>query len=122
MTKIYKKIPKLYVIRCYDNVETFIKIGITEYDVKYRFCKLPYQYDLLYVVLMSRTNVKMLEALIHKQLFKHSYTPCKYFSGYTECFNDMSNEDLKRVVLENKKLFPKDKFNRRKKKYKKRKA
>ena len=97
--KLYKKVSKLYVIKCYDDKESFIKIGITNYDVTYRFKDLPYRFKILYVVTMKKPKIEYYESLLHRRFLKYSYKPIKYFSGYTECFKGVDDDRIKKELI-----------------------
>lgn len=82
--------PKLYVIRCWNDDEEFIKIGITSEDnINKRFSrttKLPYKYEVLKVIEGSAEYIFNLEKRAHSIFRKYKYIPNIKFGGYTECF------------------------------------
>lgn len=81
--------PKVYVIRCYNEKEEFIKIGITIKTVAQRFqskSSMPYSYEILKEIKGSADFVWDKEKELHKLYKQYSYKPLKSFDGQTECF------------------------------------
>lgn len=82
--------PKVYIIKCFDKNEEFIKIGITTASVHTRFRKyknqLPYSYEILEEIKGSSDFVWDKEKL-HKLCRQFRYKPLNYFQGETECFS-----------------------------------
>lgn len=79
----------LYAIKCYDNNESFYKIGITSNDLKTRFKRkgyLPYDYTPLFEIEGSPSYIFDLEVRLHSLLKDDRYEPKIEFGGYTECF------------------------------------
>lgn len=78
----------LYVIRCTNDLEDFLKIGITSLSVKVRFKgrDLPYAYKEIYTIQGDSGYIYDLENRLHSLLTKHSYAPLIPFGGQTECF------------------------------------
>lgn len=78
----------LYVIKCFDDVESFYKIGITSLGVKARFKgnDLPYSYSELYVIEDKGCIVYDLENRLHSILKAYRYDTRLSFGGETECF------------------------------------
>ena len=79
----------LYIIECYNDTESFYKVGITSNDVKTRFkskTSMPYSYTIKQVVFDTAENVFEMESLLHAYYKDYSYTPSIKFNGYTECF------------------------------------
>lgn len=82
---------KLYIIRCYDDNESFYKIGKTFLNLKSRFYsgntnKLPYYYDIINTYEGDSFDISNLEVLLHRLYKNYSYVPLKDFYGKTECF------------------------------------
>lgn len=79
---------KLYVIRCFNSEEEFIKIGKTYNTLKKRFCaQLPYNYEVLKVITSeSGEYISKLEIRAKKIFKKYSYLPKLKFGGMYECF------------------------------------
>lgn len=87
----------LYVIKCTDGQETFLKIGITQYTLDHRFRKtnrLPYDYEPLYSVNGLLYDLFLLEQAIKKQFKSTKYRPIKKFNGHTECLNIASADGV----------------------------
>lgn len=81
--------PKVYIIKCYNSLETFIKIGITSRSVHERFktkTSLPYSYEILKEIKGSPDFVFDEEHRLHKYAGKYKYSPKISFGGGTECF------------------------------------
>lgn len=80
---------KLYILKCWDEEETFYKIGKTFRTIKERFgCKrwLPYSYSILKIIEGSARYICELEYTLKKDNKKYLYFPRKKFRGQTECF------------------------------------
>ena len=85
------KEPKVYIIRCYNNNENFIKIGITTTSVFERFPNkkvLPYDFEILYQILGSPDFVWDKEKELQRQFKNYQYIPKPFFNGNTECFTN----------------------------------
>jgi len=81
--------PKLYIIRCFNKTENFIKVGITFHSISYRFnsnIKLAYSYEILKEIKGSPDFVWDKEKELHKLCKPFKYKPLKSFCGQTECF------------------------------------
>lgn len=83
-----KSIPLLYIIKCYNEIEEFIKIGITFRSVAIRFKNnsIPYDYKILYIIKGTAKNIWDLEQNYHKNYTIYSYLPKRSFSGMGECY------------------------------------
>jgi hypothetical protein len=81
---------KLYVIRCFNDDESFIKIGKTFNRLKRRFSQIPYQYEVLKVIESNDgVYIHKLEARL-KNKYKHlQYLPIINFGGKYECYSTM---------------------------------
>lgn len=80
----------LYVIKCYSDTESFIKVGKTFMDINKRFegnKALPYEYIVYKIHTGSARAISELEKGLHQDLQKYKYKPDKKFNGNTECFN-----------------------------------
>jgi hypothetical protein len=77
----------LYLIKFQDVVETFLKIGITQQDIKSRFKyhNVSYHIDPIETKSGSLFNLYQLEQTILRELNQHRYIPAQQLSGYTEC-------------------------------------
>lgn len=88
--RVNNKKPSLYIIKCFNDHEEFIKIGITSKSIKSRFlykAKFPYNYTLLTEIKSSPVKIWDLEKKLHKIYSSFRYKPSVYFSGETECFS-----------------------------------
>lgn len=82
--------PKVYIVRCYNDDEEFIKIGITVRTVVQRFPSkghLPYEFEVLKEIKGSPAFVYDKENELHKLFKDFKYIPKLEFLGKTECFN-----------------------------------
>lgn len=89
--------PKLYVLKCYNNEEYFIKIGITINDIKIRYAgnrEMPYNYDILFIYENDIEFIMQLEIASKKQLKSLKYIPKIHFNGNSECYLNKENEIL----------------------------
>ena len=91
ITSKHFKSYKVYVIYCYNNNESFIKIGKTFKEVKQRFSsknKLPYYFFVLQELEFSSALACCeCEDFLHKKYKQFKYKPCIKFQGHTECFS-----------------------------------
>ena len=85
--KAKKSSNTLYIIRCFNRVEGFIKIGLTTTSVRNRFLyKLPYSYEILKEIKGSPDFIYDKEKELHKLCKKYKYKPLISFAGESECF------------------------------------
>jgi len=78
--------PTCYIIRLFNNEESFIKIGITT-NFYTRVTQFPYKYEIISLIENYPDIVYMKEKFLHKQFKKFKYIPNKFFGGMQECFN-----------------------------------
>lgn len=93
--------PKLYIIKCFNKFEIFIKIGITSKSIYERFktkTLLPYSYETLKEIKGSPDFVFDKEHKLHKYLGKYKYYPKIHFDGETECFTLDCLKDLDIII------------------------
>ena len=89
------KIAKLYIIKCYNNKETFYKIGITNKEtIKQRFYHkslMPYNYSIIKIIESKEDPIYIydLERNLHKLHRNVKYKPLIKFAGDTECFSEI---------------------------------
>lgn len=80
----------LYVLECFNDSESFIKIGITSRSIKDRYhskASMPYSYKVLHEITGSPEFIYDLETLLHKKSKNYKYNPSIPFGGSsTECF------------------------------------
>lgn len=90
---------RLYVIECWKDGESFIKIGKTFTTLNRRFVKgaLPYEWKLLYTEVGSAGYISSLEKSLHNKYKNLKYVPTKAFNGMKECYTlklkDILNEN-----------------------------
>lgn len=80
----------LYIIKCFNEEETFIKIGKTFIGVNNRYSSkyhMPYQYTVLQEHYGSATYISELENTLKLRYKEFSYSPYIQFPGYSECFD-----------------------------------
>lgn len=81
-----------YIIRCYNESESFYKIGITSRGINKRFSKkgkIPYKYEIIHEVHRDSESVYNLEKKLLRNLANHSYQPLIPFNGQTECISSL---------------------------------
>lgn len=89
--KCSNSISTLYIIKCYNGNESFVKIGITSRSIKKRFegpSKMPYLFDIIKEVNDEPGNIFELEKELLNLFKADSYLPKLVFKGSTECFNE----------------------------------
>lgn len=84
----------IYIIRCFNENESFYKIGITAVGVKKRFRKseMPYSYEVVDTFEADAGYIWDLERQVHSLNKANSYTPKITFGGMTECFSEIPAE------------------------------
>lgn len=98
-------VPKLYVIHCFNEYESFLKIGITMRSIDKRFCNkqlMPYNYSVIDEINDSANKIFNGEIQLKKELKEYRYKPNLKFSGWYECFICDSRIELDEII---KKLF-----------------
>ena len=78
---------KLYLIKCYNETETFYKVGRTYNTLKTRFYQLPYKYEIIKIITsIDGGYIYDLENRF-KRIYKNKkYIPIIKFGGMYECF------------------------------------
>lgn len=79
----------LYVLKCFNDNESFYKVGITSATVKKRYRKnsyLPYDYEVLFEINDEAAHIFNLEYRLHDLLKGAKHEPSIHFRGHTECF------------------------------------
>lgn len=83
------KIPFVYILRCWNEEENFIKIGITSKSLKRRFTtkeRMPYNYEVLRIIQSENAGyIYDLENILLRNSKHQKYTPKIDFHGKTEC-------------------------------------
>lgn len=87
------KVPKLYIIKCYNEKEVFYKIGITcRASIEDRFkCQhwMPYNWEIIKVVESKDAEyIFNLERQMHTKNKIFKYNPELFFDGFSECFSE----------------------------------
>lgn len=83
---------KLYMIKCWDETETFYKIGKTFNKLNTRFSgtnRLPYNWELVKFIEGTAQEISELETELKRKHKEHSYTPKKMFGGMYECYSEL---------------------------------
>lgn len=82
---------KVYIVKIFDDVETFYKIGKTYLPIKVRFSKgqLPYNYETIATIDSCAEEVCRLESHLQFVSKADKYTPIKDFAGQGECFSSV---------------------------------
>lgn len=92
----------MYIIKCWNDEEEFIKIGKTYRTVgkRYRECHMPYRWERISEVVGEAKYVSELEKDIHKVLKDKDlqYIPAKKFEGMFECFSIKSLKELNEYI------------------------
>lgn len=91
----------LYLINCFDEDESFYKIGITTKPIQQRFSgkeAMPYHYTLEYLFVGEAEFIWDLEKLLHKEYKLHKYLPEKEFGGRYECFSQIDVDEYKKLL------------------------
>lgn len=80
-----------YVLRCFNEKESFYKIGITTRNIKQRYdCKkaMPYNYEVIQEIYDIAEDIWNLEVKLKRKLTS-KYTPQIFFDGcIKECFSN----------------------------------
>lgn len=83
---------KVYIIRVFNNEESFIKIGRTFTKISDRFGNgnntfFPYNYEVIKIIEGSSKHIYDLEKKIHGTIKDFKYIPMISFNGKTECYS-----------------------------------
>lgn len=91
--------PKIYLVKLFNDVESFYKIGFTKYkNTIDRFTNIPYEFCLLETIIAKdETDAFIAEQTILEDFsIRHSkYKPKNRFSGDSECFLGIDDESIK---------------------------
>lgn len=91
-----KDLPLVYIIRCFNETEEFLKIGKTSVGIKQRFRScMPYSYEVIKIIQGSPDFVWDKEIELQRLYKNNSYISKIWFGGQTECFNISILSDLK---------------------------
>lgn len=94
---------KVYIIRCWNDTETFFKIGKTFATIQRRFQDkntMPYNYEIVKIIesVVNSDEIYDLEVILKKQHKAFKYLPKQQFSGRYECFSTISLTDCNKFV------------------------
>lgn len=92
------ELPIVYIIRCFNDNENFIKIGRTCQTIKARFrneIMMPYSYEVIKEIKGSPDFIFDKEVELHRLYKQYQYTPNISFDGVGECFNISILSDFK---------------------------
>lgn len=81
-----------YIIRCFNESESFYKIGITSRSIKARYkdkIAMPYDYEVLTELIDDAATIYNIEKYLLKKFENNIYEPSIYFGGQTECFTSI---------------------------------
>jgi len=89
-----------YVIKIYNDSESFIKCGITTESISRRYSgKLGnYVYNVLYQEELSVKQGLEIENIISKSF--NRYEPTRRFAGYLECYNILDEMQILKIVMQ----------------------
>lgn len=77
-----------YIIRCFNDSESFYKAGITSMSIEARYAgnvKMPYNYEVIYSKENDPISIYNFEIDFLKRFKTQKYKPNIYFGGVTEC-------------------------------------
>ena len=85
---------KVYVIRCWNDTETFYKVGKTFRKIDERFdSNMPYNYGVIKIYYGEAKEISLLEQRLNHINKEHSYLPLLEFKGRHECFSEIILSD-----------------------------
>jgi hypothetical protein len=86
---------KVYILKCWNDDETFYKIGKTFVNIKERFKGkgMPYNYEIIKIFNNDVDGIVIsdLEHTLHKKHNDFRYVPIKSFGGQYECFTELKD-------------------------------
>jgi hypothetical protein len=80
---------KTYIIKCWNENETFYKIGRTFVPIKRRFCNFPYNYEIIKIFEGEAEEMYDLETKLKHINKDKKYFPTIKFGGDKECYRDL---------------------------------
>ena len=84
----------LYILHCFNDNESFYKIGITSRSVQKRYkgiTSMPYAYRIIDEVIGDPEYIYDLEKTLHRDNKEQQYKPLINFCGSTECFSVLTD-------------------------------
>lgn len=100
---------KCYIIKCWNEEEEFFKIGKTFQKMEQRFQKrftfsINYNYEILQIfeekelTIENSKKISLIEKELQKMNIDKKYKPKIEFTGYNECFSDLSLKEVANVT------------------------
>jgi len=92
----------LYIIECFNEVEAFIKVGITTKAIEQRFSnkrEMPYSYKILLQIPGTAQEVWELEKVCKDRYYALKYIPTTSFHGKHECYTIKLHKNLKEIRI-----------------------
>jgi hypothetical protein len=83
---------KVYVVHCWNNQESFYKIGKSFRTLKKRFKDIPYNYEIIEEIIDNGYIICKLEHLLQRSHKEFKYLPKIKFGGMYECFSKIDLE------------------------------
>jgi len=93
---------KVYVIRLFNEKESFIKIGRTYTSISKRMKHIPYKYEIIKILQVDSLSAIAIECDIKKSLKTYKYSPIKEFGGMRECFTLECLKEINTCITNNK--------------------
>ena len=87
--------PLVYIVRLFNDNESFAKIGITSRTIHERISAIPYEYEVIKEIKGSPRFVYDKENELHRKYVKNRYIPKLEFKGEGECFDESILADFK---------------------------
>ena len=92
----------IYLIKMYNDTESFLKLGITTKDVNERYntekSKGGYSYEVIVEKETNRKNAILVELKAKEHISRRAYQPQVQFDGWTECYTLDAYNDLLEVI------------------------
>jgi hypothetical protein len=88
---------KVYILKCWDDKESFYKIGKTYTNINKRYDSLrtlPYNWIVVKEIIGDSITISHLEHSLHSRFKDNTYIPIKNFKGKYECFSEIDLEFL----------------------------
>lgn len=87
--------PKIYIIKCWNYNEAFLKVGLTTVAIEKRFAgRMPYKYKVVSLININEIGLLEYEQSIHSMMKEYKYFPKIKFSGRTECYTMEANGNI----------------------------
>lgn len=92
---------QLYILRCFNETESFFKIGKTFVNLNRRYdcvSALPYRYIIEFQLFGDARTISELEVLLLSKYKEYKYVPAINFHGNTECIQIPENYNIQELV------------------------